>query len=88
MEADLQEKVNETKRVLEFQYENEKANMEKEHKKEIEKIEMRFKDLIKKLENEVAAFKNIELNKSELESVIESYKAEVKVKIPLKLFIC
>jgi len=51
-EAEFQEKLNETKRHLELDYEDKIASLKEKHKGELEGVETRYKDLIKNLEDE------------------------------------
>jgi len=78
LEVELQEKVSETKRKLELEHEDEKRQIEETHRKEVESIESRYKELVKSLENEVSHYKNVQFNKTEAESKIETLNLEVE----------
>ena len=79
LDVELQEKVSETKRKLELEYEDEKRQIVENHRKEMEAIETRYKDLIKSLENEVSHYKSVQYSKNDAESKIEALKIEVDV---------
>jgi len=80
LEVELQEKVSETKRKLELEHEDEKRKIDESHRKEIEGVEGRYKDLIKTLENEISNYKTLQFNKDDSEAKIENLKLEVEVK--------
>lgn len=85
-EAEFQEKLNETKRQLELDYEDKIASLKEKHKTEIEGVETRYKDLIKNLEDELKASKELKYAKDETLATIDDLKLEIQVIVFLNTF--
>ncbi len=79
LEAEFQEKLNETKRKLELEYEDKMAHLKEEYKADMEKTENRYKELIANLEEQLNNYKSVFFDKEKAEHEIENLKIEIKV---------